>query len=154
MCSPRKSDEIFSIFTFYESKQMSLTRLELIARRKYCTIQLQRQKDLLLCTINCFLLRDRLQNMAVGNLAFYYTLYLWNDPHFNKYVIKFKGHLHPSQQVITQQGRGQVSKRSLTLIWVASLQTKVKGLFKNLRYIKYCVEVISWKPDWCHFIFW
>ena len=39
-------------------------------------LQLQRQTDLFLCTINCFLQWDHLPSMAVGDLAFYYTLYL------------------------------------------------------------------------------
>ena len=37
----------------------------------------QRQTDLLLCNLNYFLRGARLQNMAVGDLAFYYSLYLW-----------------------------------------------------------------------------
>ena len=34
------------------------------------------QTDLLLCTVNYFIQWARPQNMAVGDLAFYYTLYL------------------------------------------------------------------------------
>ena len=78
MCSPRKSDKNFLIFTFYESKQMLLTQ-DLswsLGRSTALLVQLQRQTDLLLCTTNCFLQWDRLQNMAVRDLAFYYTLYL------------------------------------------------------------------------------
>ena len=77
MCSPRKSNENFSIFTFYESKQMSLTQDLRWSLGRSIALQLQRQTDLLLCTINCFLQWDHLPNMAVGDLAFYYTLYLW-----------------------------------------------------------------------------
>ena len=77
MCSPRKSNENFSIFTFYESKQMSLTQDLRWSLGRSIALQLQCQTDLLLCTINCFLQWDHLPNMAVGNLAFYYTLYLW-----------------------------------------------------------------------------
>ena len=77
MCSPRKSNENFSIFTFYESKQMSLTQDSRWSLGRSIALQLQRQTDLLLCTINCFLQWDHLPNMAVGDLAFYYTLYLW-----------------------------------------------------------------------------
>ena len=40
------------------------------------SIALQRQIDLLLCTITCFLQWDRLQNVAVGDLAFY-LLYIY-----------------------------------------------------------------------------
>ena len=77
MCSPRKSNENFSIFTFCESKQMSLTQDLSWSLGRSIALQLQRQTDLLLCTINCFLQWDCLQNMAVGDLvAFYYTLYL------------------------------------------------------------------------------
>ena len=76
MCSPRKSNENFSIFTFNESKQMSLTQDLRWSLGRSIALQLQRQTDLLLCTINCFLQWDHLPNMAVGDLAFYYTLYL------------------------------------------------------------------------------
>ena len=79
MCSPRKSNENFSIFTFYESKQMSLTQDLRWSLGRSIALQLQRQTDLLLCTINCFLQWDHLPNMAVGDLAFYYTLYLWHQ---------------------------------------------------------------------------
>ena len=77
MCSPRKSNKKFLIFTFYESKQMSLTQDLRWSLGRSIALQLQRQTDLLLCTINCFLQWDHLPNMAVGDLAFYYTLYLW-----------------------------------------------------------------------------
>ena len=80
MCSPWKSNEFFSIFTFYESKQMSLTQDLRWSLGRSIALQLQRQTDLLLCTINCFLQWDHLPNMAVGDLAFYYTLYLWYKP--------------------------------------------------------------------------
>ena len=80
MCSPRKSNENFSIFTFYESKQMSLTQDLRWSLGRSIALQLQRQTDLLLCTVNCFLQWDHLPNMAVGDLAFYYTLYLWRNP--------------------------------------------------------------------------
>ena len=52
-------------------------------------LQLQRQTDLLLCTINCFLHWDHLPNMAVGDLAFYYTLYLWFRVHYSKILLPF-----------------------------------------------------------------
>ena len=69
----------FLIFTFYESKQMSLTQDLRWSLGRSIPLQLQRQTDLLLCTINCFLQWDHPPNMAVGDLAFYYTLYLWSD---------------------------------------------------------------------------
>ena len=65
-----------SIFTFYESKQMSLTQDLRWSLGRSIALQLQRQTDLILCTIDCFLQWDHLPNMAVGDLAFYYTLYL------------------------------------------------------------------------------
>ena len=55
----RKSNENVSIFTFYESKQMSLTH-DLSSLGRSIALQLQRQTDLLLCTINCFLQWDHL----------------------------------------------------------------------------------------------
>ena len=79
MCSPRKSNEKFSIFTFYESKQMSLTQDLRWSLGRSIALQLQRQTDLLLCTINCFLQWDHLPNMAIGDLAFYYTLYIYHE---------------------------------------------------------------------------
>ena len=66
MCSPRKSNKNFSIFTFYESKQMPLTQDLRWSLGRSIALQLQRQTDLLLCTINCFLQWDHLPNMAVG----------------------------------------------------------------------------------------
>ena len=56
---------------------MSLTQDLRWSLGRSIALQLQRQIDLLLCTINCFLQWDHLPNMAVGDLAFYYTLYLW-----------------------------------------------------------------------------
>ena len=66
----------FSIFTFYESRQISLTQDLNWSLGRSIALQLQRQTDLLLRTINYFLQWDILLNMAVGDLAFYYTLYL------------------------------------------------------------------------------
>ena len=68
----------FFDFYIYESKQMSLTQDLRWSLGRSRALQLQRQTDLLLCTINCFLQWDHLPNMAVGDLAFYYTLYLWS----------------------------------------------------------------------------
>ena len=55
---------------------MSLTQDLRWSLGRSIALQLQRQTDLLLCTINCFLQWDHLPKMAVGDLAFYYTLYL------------------------------------------------------------------------------
>ena len=80
MCSPQKSDENFLIFKFYESKQMSLTQDLRWSLDQSIALQVQHQTDLLHCTMNCFPQWAHLQNMAVGDLAFYYTLYLWYTP--------------------------------------------------------------------------
>ena len=61
---------------------MSLTQDLRWSLGRSIALQLQRQTDLLLCTINCFLQWDHLPNMAVGDLAFYYTLYLWLPDEF------------------------------------------------------------------------
>ena len=64
---------------------MSLTQDLRWSVGRSIALQLQRQTDLLLCTINCFLQWDHLPNMAVGDLAFYYTLYLWmNHGYFDR----------------------------------------------------------------------
>ena len=49
---------------------MSLTQDLRWSLGRSIALQLQRQTDLLLCTINCFLQWDHLPNMAVGDLAF------------------------------------------------------------------------------------
>ena len=59
---------------------MSLTQDLRWSLGRSIALQLQRQTDLLLCTINCFLQWVHLPNMAVGDLAFYYTLYLYMRP--------------------------------------------------------------------------
>ena len=76
--TPKITRKFFDFFSFFESKQMSLTQDLSWSLGRSIALQLQRQIDLLLCTINCFLQWDRLQNMVVGDLAFYYTLYLWS----------------------------------------------------------------------------
>ena len=76
--TPKIKRKIFD-FTFYESKQMSLTqnlRWSLGRSIVLHLLQLQSQTDLLLYAINCFLQWDHLPNMAVGDLAFSFTLYL------------------------------------------------------------------------------
>ena len=67
--------KFFSILHFYESKQMSLTQDLKRLLEQSSALQLQRQTDLLLCTSFA-----RPQNMAVGDLDFYYTLYLCIKP--------------------------------------------------------------------------
>ena len=69
--------KIFWFFTFYKSKQISLTQDLRWSLEQSIALQLQRQTDLLLCTVNCFPQWAHPQNMAIGHLAFYYTLYLW-----------------------------------------------------------------------------
>ena len=56
------------------SHRVSLTQNLSWSLGRSIALQLQHQTDLLLCTIVCFPQWDRLQNMAVGDLAFYY---LW-----------------------------------------------------------------------------
>ena len=67
MCSPRKSDENFSILTFLWIKtNVAYTRLEVIAKQR-SALQVddhRRQTDLLLCTI--LLLPPLSSHMAVG----------------------------------------------------------------------------------------
>ena len=81
MYSPRKSDENFSIFTFYESKQMSLTEDLRWSLEQSIALQLQRQTNLLLCTINYSRSEPwaRPQNMAVSDQAFYYIYSMCMD---------------------------------------------------------------------------
>ena len=81
MCSPRKSDEKFSILTFLWIKtNVAYTRLEVIAKQR-SSLQVEFIAGVkLICYFvlyYCFLHWDHLPNMAVGDLAFYYTLYLW-----------------------------------------------------------------------------
>ena len=80
MCSPRKSDENFSILTFLWIKtNVAYTRLQVITTQ--CSaLQVEFITGVkLICYFvlyYCFLQWDHLPNMAVGDLAFYYTLYL------------------------------------------------------------------------------
>ena len=74
--TPKIRRKFFDLYILWIKTNVAYTRLEVIARTRYCTI-LQRQTDLLLCTLNCFPQWAHLQNMAVGDLVFYYTLYLW-----------------------------------------------------------------------------
>ena len=76
--------KFFWFLHFYESKQISLTQDLRWSLEQSIAQQLQRQTDLLLCTINCFPQWAHLQNMAVGDLAFYYTLYLWISLRLNE----------------------------------------------------------------------
>ena len=77
MCSSPKIRWKFLIFTFYETKQMSLTQDLRWSLEWSIALQLQSQTNLFLCTVNCFPQWAHPQNMAVGDLTFYYTLYLW-----------------------------------------------------------------------------
>ena len=68
--------KFFDFYILWIKTNVAYTRLEMIARTKYCTTTTA-SNWLLLCTVNCSLQWDHLPNMAVGDLAFYYTLYLW-----------------------------------------------------------------------------
>ena len=78
MCSPRKSDKNFFDFKIFMYQNKCRFNLKWSLEQS-SALQLQRQTDLLLCTINfyCFIQWVHPQNMAIGDLAFYYTLYLW-----------------------------------------------------------------------------
>ena len=76
--APKIKRKFFDFYILWILKQMSLTQNLRWSLGRSIALQLQRQTDLLLCTINCFLQWDHLPNMAVGDLAFYYTLYLWS----------------------------------------------------------------------------
>ena len=94
MCSPRKSDENFSILHFYESKLILLTQDLKWSLEQSSALHLQRQTDLLLCTINCFLRWARPQNMAVGDLELYYSLYFcYKQPWTSKLVVPLAHHI-------------------------------------------------------------
>ena len=87
--TPKIKRKFFDFYILWIKTNVAYTRLEMIARS--IALQLQRQTDLILCTINCFLQWDHLPNMAVSDLAFYYTLYLcfsqlWIRPK-KKYVM-------------------------------------------------------------------
>ena len=75
--TPKIRWKFFDLYILWIKTNVAYIRLAVIARTKYFTLQLQRQTDLLLCTVNCFQQWARPQNMAVGGLAFYFTLYLW-----------------------------------------------------------------------------
>ena len=77
----RKSDEKFTILTFLWIKiNVAYTRLEVIATQ-HSALQVEFITSVkLICYFvlyYCFLHWSHLPNMAVGDLAFYYTLYLW-----------------------------------------------------------------------------
>ena len=76
--TPKIKWKFFDFYILWIKTNVAYTRLEMMARLgRSIALQLQRQTHLLLCTINCFLQWDHLPNMAVSDLAFYYTLYLW-----------------------------------------------------------------------------
>ena len=80
MCSTRKSDEKFLILIFLWIKtNVAYTRLEVITKQR-SALQVEFITGVkLICYFvlyNCFLHWDPPPNMAVGDLAFYYTLYL------------------------------------------------------------------------------
>ena len=85
MCSPRKSDENFLIWTFLWIKtNVAYTRLEVIAKQP-SALQVEFITGVkLICYFvhYCFLHWAHPPNMAVNDLDFYYTLYLciWQMP--------------------------------------------------------------------------
>ena len=76
--TPKIRQKFCDFYILWIKTNVAYTRLEVIAR---IALQLQCQTDLLLCTINCFPQWARFQNMVVGDLTFYYTLYLWHLCH-------------------------------------------------------------------------
>ena len=86
----RKSDENVSISTFWCIKtNVAYTRLEVIAKQR-SALQVEFITGVkLICYFvlyYCFLHWAHLPNMVVGDLAFYYTLYLWILPNHNNLV--------------------------------------------------------------------
>ena len=82
MCSPRKSDENFSILTcLWIKTNVAYTRLEVITKQ-HSALQVYFITSVkLICYFvlyYCFLHWAHPPNMAVGDLAFYYTPYLWS----------------------------------------------------------------------------
>ena len=88
--TPKIRRKFFDFYILWNKTNVAYTRLAVIARTKYYTLQLQRQTDLLLCTVNCFPQWVHPQNMAVGDLAFYYTLYLWTEKDIIKHFAYFE----------------------------------------------------------------
>ena len=81
MCSPQKSDENFLILIFLWIKtNVAYSRLEVIAKQR-SALQVDFITSVkLICYFvlyYCFLHWAHPPNMAVGDLDFYYTLYLW-----------------------------------------------------------------------------
>ena len=77
ICSPRKSDENFvDFYILWIKTNDAYTRLEVIARTKYCTTTTASNWFV---TLYYKLLPavSSPSKHAVGDLAFYYTLYLW-----------------------------------------------------------------------------
>ena len=80
------AQKFFNFYILWIKTNVAYTILEVIARTLYCTSVIVYhwcQTDLLLCTVKCFIQWAHSPNMAVGDLDFYYTLYLWRY-----YIIK------------------------------------------------------------------
>ena len=111
MCSPRKSDENFSILTFLWIKtNVAYTRLEMIAKQRSALQVWFITGVKLICYFVLyygFLHWSHLPNMAVGDLAFYYTLYLCylHVPHLGWTNTK----ICPSEEVRSPEGIGCMS---------------------------------------------
>ena len=95
MFSPQKSDKNFLILTFLWIKtNVAYTRLEVIAKQP-SALQVEFITGVkLICYFvlyNCFLHWAHPPNMAVGDLDFYYTLYLWLNALTLPYCLKEHG---------------------------------------------------------------
>ena len=75
---PKNQMKIFWFLHFMNQNKCHLHKTLRWSLEQSIALQLQCQTDLLLCAINCFAQWARLQTMAVSDLAFYYTLYLWS----------------------------------------------------------------------------
>ena len=127
MCSPQKSDENLLIFTFLHvwiKTNITYTRLEVIAKQR-SALQVEFITGVkLICYFvlyYCFLHWAHLPNMAVGDLAFYNTLYLWLYPslpylYWYPHNLHDFYHIHIFQHVIhTSDGRDDCSPR---IVWL------------------------------------
>ena len=85
---PENQTKVFSILTFLWIKtNVAYTRLEVITKQR-SALQVEVITGVkLICYFvlyYCFLHWSHLPNMAVGDLAFYYTLYLWYKPYIGE----------------------------------------------------------------------
>ena len=77
----------FDFYILWIKTNAAYTRLAVIARTKYCTTTTASNWSVALnYKSNCFPQWARLQNMAVGDLDLYYTLYLCFQLRWNTYI--------------------------------------------------------------------